>query len=154
MYGDHKEVTVMVSMLSQLAPDPASLVVKAASHSIEARVLGVELKKSYRKGVGFKVVETAMPVHVLSILKHNKIMYFLPEHKTLQVSLDDSSFVPMPLPERRRVVRGVTISPQVDLIGFLVVVPKLLKPSSFVAILGQMFAQHFTMFPCSLTVPW
>lgn len=76
----------MVSMLSQLSPDSASLVVKAASHSIEARVLGVELKKSYHKGVGFKVVETAMPVHVLSILKHGRIMYFLPEHKTLQVS--------------------------------------------------------------------
>ena len=78
----------MVSLLqvsTQPPPGPASLVVKAASHSIEPRVLGVELQKGFSKGVGFKVVESAMPVHVLSILKHGRITYFLSDHKTSQV---------------------------------------------------------------------
>ena len=79
---------MIVSLLQPSSlPTPASpsLVIKAASHSIESRVLGVELQKSFPRGVGFAAVETAMPVHVLSIRKHGRVAYFLPEHKNSQV---------------------------------------------------------------------
>lgn len=81
-------MNVIVSLLQPSSlppPAPPSLVIKAASHSIESRVLDMELQKSFPRGVGFMAVETAMPVHVLSIQKHSRVAYFLPEHKNSQV---------------------------------------------------------------------
>lgn len=95
-FGDNKQVTVLVSMLeycnctstssSQGSAELAKcLMVKAASPSIEARVLHTKVKQS-SEGVGFKVLDTALVVRILSIQKHGKVLFFLPEHKTSQVS--------------------------------------------------------------------
>ena len=78
---------------------PPSLVIQAASHAIESRVLGTELQRSSSKGVGFSVVDSAMPVHVLSIHKHGRIIYFLPEHKSSQVSVHFPLHIVQSVPE-------------------------------------------------------
>lgn len=78
-------MSVIVSLLEAPVENP-NLTVMAASLPIENRVLGIKFKSTYREGVGFKVVESAMPVHVLSIQKHGRVFYFLPENKTSQVS--------------------------------------------------------------------
>lgn len=93
VYGDDKQVTVLVSMLEHCnagstrdTPLVQCLTVKAASPVIEARVLNSKVKRT-SDGVGFKVLDTAMPIRILSIQKHGKVMFFLPEHKTSQVSM-------------------------------------------------------------------
>ena len=89
-YGDDKHVTVLVSMLEQCTtlegtPPVPCLTIKAASPDIEARVLNTKVKRS-SDGVGFKVVDTSRPIRILSIQKHGKVFFFLPENKTPQVS--------------------------------------------------------------------
>ena len=82
-------MTVLVSMLEQDIADesvPPCLTIKAASPSIEARVLEAKLKPTFSEGVGYKVVETARPIRILSIQKHGKLFFFLPEHRAPQVS--------------------------------------------------------------------
>ena len=88
-FGDNKYVTVLISMLECCAQENDShtncLTVKAASPSIESRVIQAKLKQSSPEGVGFKVVVSGMPVHVLSIRKHGRLAFFLPEHKSFKV---------------------------------------------------------------------
>lgn len=89
LFGDNKHVTVMISMLEccvQTNDCPINcLTVKAASPSIESRVVQEKLKQNSSEGVEFKVVGSGLPVHVLSIRKHGRIAYFLPEHKSFKV---------------------------------------------------------------------
>lgn len=87
MFGDNKEVTVSISLLDYSA---ASLTIMAASPAIETRVLNCKLHQTSPMGVGFKAVDLAKAVHVLSIQKHGKICFFLPEHNTSEVSISGS----------------------------------------------------------------
>lgn len=88
-YGDDKRVTVLVSMLEQCTtqedkPPTPCLTVKAASPDIEARVLNTKVKRSPDR-VGFKVVDTGRPARIVSIQKHGKVFFFIPENRTPQV---------------------------------------------------------------------
>lgn len=94
MFGDGKHVTVSISLLEPSLQCPDSLTIKAASPAIEARVLKSKLHRTSAVGVGFKAVDNARPVHVLSIQKSGKVCFFLPEHKSSRVSLTYKLTVP------------------------------------------------------------
>ena len=96
LFGDDKNVTAIVSMLEHAGNqgNVPCLTVKAASPSLEVRILGSKLKRTFTEGVGFKVVDSAMPVRVLSVQKHGKIFFYIPEHKTPQVRRDSVEYTP------------------------------------------------------------
>lgn len=97
MFGDNKPVSVTISLLEPTTqpPDAAAscLTVKAATPGIEARALKSKQYRNSICGVGFQAVDTASPVHVLSIQKHGKISYLLPEHNNSRVSQRSHTYV-------------------------------------------------------------
>ena len=84
--GDLKQVTVTIS-LCEFSDGFTSLCIKAASPSIEHRVIGKKLLRIYKEGVGFEVVDTAEPVHVTNIQEHGKVHFLIPEHDNEEVIL-------------------------------------------------------------------
>ena len=86
MFGDSKHVTVSISLLTPTLQYPETLVVKAATPAIEPRILKSKVHRNSGTGVGFKAVDNARPVHILSIQKNSKVAFFLPEHKSSRVS--------------------------------------------------------------------
>lgn len=89
-FGNNKSCTVAMALLEPTSnpPDSLCLSYKAASSSVESRVVGRKLHRTFKQGVSFLAVDAGRPVHVSNIQKHGKVYFFIPEHKAEDVSCD------------------------------------------------------------------
>ena len=87
-FGGDKNCTVATAVLEHSSNHRGSVCLsyKAASSSIEGKVVGRKIHRTFKQGVSFLAVDTGRPVHVADIQKHGRVYFFIPEHRVPDVS--------------------------------------------------------------------